>query len=137
MIEVIKKYEGECIIDLNGAYTFSDLVSQTNKFKNLLSNKIRNHDRVLIYSDYTFHSISLLLSLSDLNINIIPLVKTTESEYQEKVESVNPHLILSFNDENKLIIKNSKLPFTDLSINVLVFARLPILPAVCAITNFP
>lgn len=109
MIEVIKKYEGECIIDLNGTYTFSDLVSQTNKFKNLLSNKIRNHDRVLIYSDYTFHSISLLLSLSDLNINIIPLVKTTESEYQEKVESVNPHLILSFNDENKLIIKNSKL----------------------------
>lgn len=109
MIEVIKKYEGECIIDLNGTYTFSDLVSQTNKFKNLLSNKIRNHDRVLIYSDYTFHSISLLLSLSDLNINIIPLVKTTESEYQEKVESVNPHLILSFNDDNKLIIKNSKL----------------------------
>ncbi len=109
MIEVIRKYEGECLIDLNGTYTFSDLVSQTNKFKNLLSNKIRNHDRVLIYSDYTFHSISLLLSLSDLNINIIPIVKTTESEYQEKVESVNPHLILSFNDENKLIIKNSKL----------------------------
>ena len=109
MIELIKKYEGECVIDLNGIYTFSDLVSQTNKFKNQLSNKIRNHDRVLIYSDYTFHSISLLLSLSDLNINIIPLVKTTESEYQEKVESVNPHLILSFNDDNKLIIKNSKL----------------------------
>jgi len=109
MIELIKKYEGECIIDLNGTYTFSDLVSQTNKFKNQLSNKIRNHDRVLIYSDYTFHSISLLLSLSDLNINIIPLVKTTESEYQEKVESVNPHVILSFNDDNKLIIKKSKL----------------------------
>jgi len=109
MIELIKKYEGECVIDQNGIYTFSDLVSQTNKFKNQLSNKIRNNDRVLIYSDYTFHSISLLLSLSDLNINLIPLVKTTESEYQEKVESVNPHLILSFNDDNKLIIKNSKL----------------------------
>ena len=109
MIELIKKYKGECITDLNGGYTFSDLVNQINEFKNLLSNKIRNHDRVLIYSDYTFHSISLLISLSDLNVNIIPLVKTTESEYQEKVESVNPHLILSFNDNNKLIIKNSKL----------------------------
>ena len=109
MIELIKKYKGECITDLNDSYTFSDLVNQINEFKNLLSNKIRNHDRVLIYSDYTFHSISLLISLSDLNVNIIPLVKTTESEYQEKVESVNPHLILSFNDNNKLIIKNSKL----------------------------
>ena len=86
MNELIKKYKGECIIDLNGTYTFSDLVSQTNKFKKQLSNKIRNHDRVLIYSDYTFHSISLLLSLSDLNINIVPLVKTTESEYHEKVD---------------------------------------------------
>ena len=109
MIELIKKHKGECITDLNGSFTFSDLVNQINEFKNLLSNKIRNHDRVLIYSDYTFNSISLLISLSDLNVNIIPLVKTTESEYQEKVESVNPHLILSFNDNNKLIIKNSKL----------------------------
>lgn len=109
MIELIKNYQGECITDLNGSYTFFDLVNQINEFKNLLSNKIRNHDRVLIYSDYTFHSISLLLSLSDLNINIIPLVKTTESEYQEKVKSVNPHLILSFNEVNKLIITNSKI----------------------------
>lgn len=109
MIELIKNYKGECITDLNGSYTFSDLVNQINVFKNLLSNKIKNHDRVLIYSDYTFHSISLLLSLSDLNINIIPLVKTTESEYQEKVESVNPHLILSFDDNNKIIIEKGKL----------------------------
>ena len=106
MIEVIKIRRW--VYNYSWTYTFSDLVSQTNKFKNQLSNKIRNHDRVC-YSDYTFHSISLLISLSDLNINIIPLVKTTESEYQEKVESVNPHLILSFNDDNKLIIKNSKL----------------------------
>ena len=109
MNELIKKYKGECIIDLNGTYTFSDLVSQTNKFKKQLSNKIRNHDRVLIYSDYTFHSISLLLSLSDLNINIVPLVKTTESEYHEKVDSVSPHLILSFDENKKLIIENFKL----------------------------
>ena len=109
MNELIKKYKGECIIDPNGTYTFSDLVSQTNKFKKQLSNKIRNHDRVLIYSDYTFHSISLLLSLSDLNINIVPLVKTTESEYHEKVDTVSPHLILSFDENKKLIIENFKL----------------------------
>lgn len=106
MVELIKNYEGECITDQNGSYAFSELVNQINEFKNLLSNKIRNHDRVLIHSDYTFHSISLLVSLSDFNINIIPLVKTTESEFQEKVESVSPHWILSF-DDNKLNIQKS------------------------------
>lgn len=108
IVELIKNYQGECINDLNGTYTFSDLLTQINEFRNLLSGKVRNHDRVLIYSDYTFHSISLLISLSDFNINIIPLVKTTESENREKVESVSPHLILSFDDNNKLIIENSK-----------------------------
>ena len=107
MVELIKNYQGECITDLNGSYTFSDLVTQINEFRNLLSGKIRNHDRVLIYSDYTFHSISLLITLSDFNINIIPIVKTTESENQEKVETVSPHLILSFDHNNKLIIENS------------------------------
>lgn len=109
MIELFKKYEGECITDLNGSYTFSDLFNQINEYKNLLSNKIRNHDRVIIYSDYSFHSISILLSVSDLNINIIPIVKTTKSEDQRKIEIVNPHLILSFDDYNKLIIENFEL----------------------------
>ena len=101
-------YKGECITDQNGSYTFSDLITQINDFKTLLNGKFRKHDRVLIYSDYTFHSISLLISLSDTNINIIPLVKTTESEYQEKIESVSPHFTLSF-DNNKLIIEKYKL----------------------------
>jgi acyl-coenzyme A synthetase/AMP-(fatty) acid ligase len=108
IVELIKNYKGECITDQNGSYTFSDLITQINDFKTLLNGKFRKHDRVLIYSDYTFHSISLLISLSDTNINIIPLVKTTESEYQEKIESVSPHFTLSF-DDNKLIIEKYKL----------------------------
>ena len=108
IVELIKNYKGECITDQNGSYTFSDLITQINDFKTLLNGKFRKHDRVLIYSDYTFHSISLLISLSDTNINIIPIVKTTESEYQEKIESVSPHFTLSF-DNNKLIIEKYKL----------------------------
>ena len=109
MVGLIKNYTGECIVDQNGSYTFSDLKTQINDFKILLSDKFREHDRVLIYSDYTFHSVSLLISLSDININIIPVVKTTESEYQEKVKEVSPHFTLSFDDENKIIIEKSKL----------------------------
>ena len=108
IVELIKNYKGECITDQNGSYEFSDLITQINDFKTLLNGRFRKHDRVLIYSDYTFHSISLLISLSDTNINIIPIVKTTESEYQEKIESVSPHFTLSF-DNNKLIIEKYKL----------------------------
>lgn len=109
IVESINNYEGECITDQNGSYTFSDLRTQINDFKILLSGKFRSHDRVLIYSDYNFYSISLLISLSEIAINIIPLVKTTESEYQEKIKEVNPHFILSFDDNHELIIQKFKL----------------------------
>ena len=41
-----------------------------------------------------------------MNVNIIPIVKTTELEYNEKVSSVNPNLILSFNKKNDLNFKH-------------------------------
>lgn len=109
IVDLIKNYTGECIVDQSGRYTFSNLLTQINEFKALLTGKFDKHERVLIYSDYTFHSISLLISLSDININIIPLVKTTESEYREKVQSVSPHFILTFDNYNKLIIEKSTL----------------------------
>ena len=101
---LIKNYTGECIIDDFGFYSFSDLCIQIEKFKKSFIDKVQNNDRVLIYSDYTFQSISLLISLSDLNLNIIPVVKTTESEYQEKVKSVNPNWIFSFNNQGDLLM---------------------------------
>ena len=110
---IVKNYTGECIIDDFGFYSFSDLCIQIEKFKKSFIGKVQNNDRVLIYSDYTFHSISLLISLSDLNINIIPLVKTTESEYQDKVKSVNPNWIFSFNDQGDLLMDHFYKSFND------------------------
>lgn len=113
IVGLIKKYEGNCMTDTFGSHSFSDFFNQIKEFKTLLKDKIKKHDRVLIYSDYTFKSISLLVSLSEFNINIIPVVKTTESEYQEKVESVSPHWILSFDDQKKLIVENFIPSFDD------------------------
>jgi len=93
IVELIKNYQGECMTDLNGSFTFSDFLHQVNEFKTLLTHEINNHHRVLIYSDYNFYSISLLVSLSDFNINIIPLVKTTQSEYKEKVEIYRAYFV--------------------------------------------
>ena len=106
IVDLIKNYNGECVIDHFGSYSFSNAYDQIEKFKKLFIERVQKNDRVLIYSDYTFQSISLLLSLSDLNINIIPLVKTTESEYQEKLESVKPNWIFSFDNQQNLLIEH-------------------------------
>jgi len=102
ILETIKNYKGEVLVDQFGAYSFDTLVNQIEEYQELLAKRFRKNDKVLIHSDYTFKSISLLICLSDLNINIIPLVKTTDTEYQEKVQAVEPNWILSFDGNNNL-----------------------------------
>lgn len=108
MIEQLKNYKGDCLVDQNGNYSYKDLVEQVIEYQNLLQTKIHVYDRVLIYSDYNFQSIALLVALSELNINIIPVVKTTEAEFEQKVGITNPNWILSFDDEKKLNIVNNE-----------------------------
>ncbi|WP_412560157.1 ANL family adenylate-forming protein [Winogradskyella sp. MIT101101] len=107
--KIIKPHEGTSVIDGSGSYSFDELSQQVNKFKVSVNNIFKQHDRVLLYSDYTFHSVALLICLAEFPINVIPLVKTTESEYQDKLQSVSPHYILSFNGDNELNIN----PYSD------------------------
>ena len=106
ILDIIQRYNGECITDKSGSYSYIDLANQVKYYNQLLESKIKKNDRIIIYSDYTFYSVSLLISLSQMNVNIIPIVKTTELEYNEKVSSVNPNLILSFNKKNDLNFKH-------------------------------
>ena len=104
ILEILKLNQGISIIDENGSYSYKYLFDQTVRFKASLKNKFKSNDRVIIYSDYSFHSIALLIALSEYAINIIPLVKTTDSEYSDKVLAVDPNYILSFDQKNNLII---------------------------------
>ena len=111
--ETISKYKGTSIIDSTGKYSFEDLLKQTKKYNEFLSDLLVKDDRVIIYSDYTFHSISLFLSLSSFPINIIPIVKTTHLEYTEKVDVVSPHHIISFDKKNQIQVKKCKVVDSD------------------------
>ena len=105
ILDIIQRYNGDCITDKSGSYSYIDLANQVKYYNQLLESKTKKNDRIIIYSDYTFYSVSLLISLSQMNVNIIPIVKTTELEYNEKVSSVSPNLILSFNKKNDLNFK--------------------------------
>lgn len=104
ILTTIQSYTGMSIIEDRGSYSFEDLAQQVDEFKSLIEGRFEQNDRVLLYSDYTFHSVALLICLSEYPINIIPLVNTTDIEYQDKVQSVEPNYILSFDSTNSLMI---------------------------------
>ena len=75
ILDIIKKYHGISIIDKNGNYTFEDLIRQVDIFSNLLDEKIKKFDSVMIYSDYNFFSITLLIYLSSRILILFQLLK--------------------------------------------------------------
>lgn len=101
-IEQLSNYKGEAIFHKNISYSFDNLVSQIAEYKEILENKIEVHDVVIIDSDYSFYSISLLFSISYFSCIIIPIVKTTESEFDAKVKASGANLIISIDQTKKL-----------------------------------
>lgn len=111
ILDIIQCYEGTSIIDKNGSYTFNDLIKQIDIFSNELDNNIKKFDSVMIYSDYNFYSIALLIYLSSKNINIIPIVKTTKSEYESKLNESKPNFIIKLEENGNFDIKSNEIDY--------------------------
>ena len=99
-IEQILEFKGEAIIDVNGSFSFQELKEQIDKYSNfLLTNQNINKSVVVIDSDYSFYSISLLFALLNHNCIIVPIVKTTNSEFNSKIKASEANIILRIKGE--------------------------------------
>lgn len=105
MIEILNKYTGNSVKDSSGSYSFIELVNKVKEYDAFFEKKILHDDRVVIYSDYNFFSISVLVCLSKFKINIIPIVKTTDQELSEKMLLIKPTKIITFDNENRMHLK--------------------------------
>ena len=107
--EIIKKYNGVAVIDSNSTYSFSDLNNQINKYASSLKDVVVDNDSILICSDYNFFSISLLIYLSSKKINIIPVVKTTKKEIDDKILESRPTKVIYLNSKGKILLETPNL----------------------------
>lgn len=102
-IEQLLSYSGEAIIDINGSFSFQELVSQIDDYSSvLLKNPNIKHRVVVIDSDYSFFSIALLFALSEHNCIIVPIVRTTIDEFKSKVKASEGNIIVRINDNHNL-----------------------------------
>jgi acyl-CoA synthetase (AMP-forming)/AMP-acid ligase II len=93
------------IIHNDKTYTYNDLVSKINYYKNIISeSNITQGQIVFIISDYSFESIALFFSLS-LNYNIVvPVTTENTAEIEERLIEAKPDWI--FNLRIGTIINN-------------------------------
>lgn len=104
MIDRIKQYDGVSIVDGTKTFTYKDLSSQIENYQLFLKDKIVDNDVIVIDSDYTFYSISLFLTLSNNPVIVIPIVLTTQEEFEKKLSVCLPTKILSIDLQGNITI---------------------------------
>lgn len=93
--KIIKSYNGKCIIDSLGHYSYEDLNKAVSNYQKKLELHVKKGDSVVINSDYNFYSIAIFISLIDLKVNIAPLVKSNSNENIIKIKELDPNIILT------------------------------------------
>ncbi|MDA9339394.1 fatty acid--CoA ligase family protein [Polaribacter sp.] len=109
MLNQFKDFKGDAIIYNDISYNYQSLANQIENYKEKIKTLINQNDVVVIDSDYSFYSISLLLALSDFPCIIVPIVRTTDVEFNSKQEAAGVNKILTLtNDILEIINLNEK-----------------------------
>lgn len=106
IIDSIKKFSGNCIIHKDIYYSYKELYVQINIYIKIIKDNVSIHDTIVIKSDYTFHSISLFISLTNFNINIVPIVESNTDEFNKKLAVCNANMIIEIKKNGELIFIN-------------------------------
>ena len=105
MIEILKKYTGVSIIEGIQSHEFRNLLIQIKHYREKLLGKINDEETIIIYSDYNFYSISLLIALYSKKINVVPIIKTTKKELADKIDVCFPDKLITINKSGELDIE--------------------------------
>ena len=92
------------IIDNEVSYHYHDVISSIDSFTALLNEKgIGQGDVVILFGDYSFHSITMFLALTFHKNIIVPLASTHQSEIDEKVGEIDPNWTINVTGPSPVI----------------------------------
>lgn len=99
MIETLRRYHGEAIVQGSQSYSFTELNAQISEFSQIIKGQIHQGDVIIIYTDYSFKSIALLLALSQFPVIIVPVVTGNPSEFEVRLRASGANRIIQFVDQ--------------------------------------
>jgi acyl-coenzyme A synthetase/AMP-(fatty) acid ligase len=109
---VIKLHNGTAIIYNGKTYSYESLSQRVEYYKNEISKF--SSKVIAIDSDFNFESIALLVSISESNNTVVPLIYTTQEEYNNKLIASEASVLYKFDyaiEEFSVILLNPKSQF--------------------------
>ena len=108
LINNLNNYTGTSVIKNDRHWTYSDLNNQIKFYTRELRLNIEQGDAIILKSDYSFYSISLLIALSTFPCIIIPIVDSSSEETKKKYTASSPNKVVEISSKGKLIFKDLK-----------------------------
>jgi acyl-CoA synthetase (AMP-forming)/AMP-acid ligase II len=94
------------LIDGFGTFTYSDLHTQINLYKQQLDESIEDGSTVAILSDYNFYAIALFFALLQKKAIIVPIVTTNKDEVEKRLNVVQCAWVIRLDSKILDIAKN-------------------------------
>jgi len=90
-------------------YSYNWLLAEINSMQSLIDQKLKDKFVVGIVSDYMPKTVALFLSCAKNKKIVVPISSTNESEIKSKVETAGVEAVLTFDEDENIIIKQSGL----------------------------
>ncbi|MCU8069533.1 ANL family adenylate-forming protein [Shewanella sp. SM32] len=94
------------IVDSQGAFTYAQLATQIDVYKNYLDVQFDDSQVVVILSDYNFNAVALFFALLQKKSIIAPIVSNNKEEIDKRFCVVNPDFIIKLNDHGEVHVEN-------------------------------
>lgn len=82
------------LVDAQGMFSYADLSSQIQTYKNFLDGQFADNQIVAILSDYNFYAVALFFALYQKQIIIVPIVSTNSEEVEKRLHVVKPDVVI-------------------------------------------
>jgi len=100
------------LVHEDNEYKYDEILNKVAEYDKEIEKKIINGSVVAVISDYSFHSISIFLSLLKKNCIIVPITSKVDEEQKLRIDESNTEVIIKFENTANLLIT-----FNDTKIN--------------------
>lgn len=113
------------IVDIKGTFTYIDLSSQIQIYKDALDEQFEDNQVIGVLSDYNFYAVALFFALYQKQSIIVPIVSINTEEVEKRLNVIKPDITIRLDGDQLLVEHKVDIPVRHTMIQMLCNKKQP------------
>lgn len=125
LIDRIQNFKGDAIIHHENIYSYEELLIKSREYLKELYKRNLNDSTCVIYSNYSFYSIALLIAFESINCVVVPIITSIKTDFNKKLNASKANVVIkigNFGDLEIREIHKSRNAFVDSESKIMLFS---------------